>query len=149
MSMFTVRMLEKQWPCSAYRLLRALCLVGHIWADTSLTTSPSKTFFLGFTWTAPNLDCSLWERTADWFVHFVSYCLILRAIFSAYNLSLQLWNWIIGGVWPGKQWRAQARHLKLWAHWTKCCTNVHDVVSSPHTRAVSSHYFRPIQDEAL
>lgn len=62
---------EKLWRCSACRPLKALFHVGHLSADTTPTTSPSKIFFLGFTWTVPNPDCSLWEWTAGWLVHFV------------------------------------------------------------------------------
>lgn len=76
----SVRMPETPWQCSACRLMKALFLIGHLLADTTPTTSPSKTFFLGFTWTAPNPDCSLWEWTADWLVHIVKVVGLLTSL---------------------------------------------------------------------
>lgn len=65
------RMLETLWRCSACWPMRVLFIAGHLMADTSPTTSPSQTFFSGFTQTAPIPGCSLWEWTADWWVHSV------------------------------------------------------------------------------
>lgn len=114
-SLFTVRMPEKPWLSSACRLIKALCFDGRIWAGTARTTSPSKTFFLGFTWTAPNLDCSLWEWTAGWLVCFVTVAGLWTSLvfcdtvcmpnFLQIHFFVHVWDWIIGGVWPGKQWR--------------------------------------------
>lgn len=69
------------------------------------------------------------------------------------NLNIRLfvlvWAWIIGGVRPEKECCESTCHSELGTHWAKCCADLHDLVSSPHCRAISSHRLRPIQDEAF
>lgn len=152
MSFYTVRMLEMQWQCSTCRLLKTLHLDGRISAGISPTTNPSQTFFLGFTWTAPNPDCSPWEWTAAWLVDFVNVvwdvdkCSVFCRHFLCLHLSVLVWNCATGGVRLGKIWCEPASHLKLRAHWAKCRAHVYDLVSSAHGRAVSPRYIRPVQD---
>lgn len=146
-------MLEKLWQCFAWGLMEA---VGHWSADTTLTTSPSKTFFSVFTWTATNPDCSLWEWTVDWSVHglvwwvlrafffFWSSGFLLRQMFFTFSCVL-----IKGGVRFGKQCCEWTSHSELRACGAKRGANVHDLVSFIHRRAVSPRCLRSVQDEAL